>query len=101
MTAQLAREFTIVHAANVSQGMIGYAKARVTDSNVHFHLTDGGVLPLESASVSAAFSTHVFQHFDSLAQATTSFREIARVLTPHGTMMILSRSTRTFARSAV
>ena len=88
MTAQLAREFGIVHAADVSQGMIDYATARVTAPHVRFHLTDGAVLPLESASVTAVFSTHVFQHFDSLAQATASFREVARVLAPNGTMMI-------------
>lgn len=36
MTAQLAREFGIVHAADVSQGMIDYASTRVTTSNVRF-----------------------------------------------------------------
>jgi SAM-dependent methyltransferase len=88
MTAQLAREFGIVHAADVSRGMIDYAAARVTATNVRFQLTDGEKLPLEAASVTAVFSTHVFQHFDSLDQATVSFREVARVLAPSGTIMI-------------
>src|SRR5689334_10746121 len=66
MTAQLAREFGIVHAVDVSRGMIDYAAERVTGTNVQFHLTDGGSLPIPPASVTAVFSTHVFQHFDSL-----------------------------------
>src|SRR5256885_5891420 len=88
ITAQLARTFTTVHAVDVSEAMIAYAAARVTSPNVHFQVTDGMVLPLERASVTAVFSTHVFQHFDSLEQATRYFGEVARVLAPGGTLMI-------------
>jgi SAM-dependent methyltransferase len=46
------------------------------------------LIPLETASVSAAFSAHVFQHLDSLSHASAYFREVARVLAPGGTVMI-------------
>jgi ubiquinone/menaquinone biosynthesis C-methylase UbiE len=88
ITAQLAGVFAMVEAVDVSKGMIDYAVAHVTAPNVRFHLTDGTALPLESASITAVFSTHVFQHFDSIDQATLTFREIARVLAPGGSIMI-------------
>jgi SAM-dependent methyltransferase len=88
ITAHLAQTFTTVHAVDVSAAMIAYAGARVTSANVLFHVTDGMTLPVENASVSAVFSTHVFQHFDSVAQATRYFVEVARVLAPGGTLMI-------------
>ena len=88
MTIHLAEMFQRVHAVDVSEDMLAYARERVSGSNVTFELVNGIALPLADASVSAAFSTHVFQHFDSADHAFKYFAEIGRVLAPGGTMMI-------------
>lgn len=88
LTMYLPKYFKAVHAIDVSGGMIDYARKRVTDPCVRFYLTNGLDIPLPDNSVSAVFSTHVFQHFDSLSHATFYFREICRVLIPGGTSMI-------------
>jgi ubiquinone/menaquinone biosynthesis C-methylase UbiE len=88
MTKQLAETFGTVHALDVSEHMIAYAREHVQLANVSFELVNGTELPYADASVGAAFSTHVFQHFDSVAHAVAYFAEIARVLLPGSTMMI-------------
>jgi len=88
ITKHLAGDFHIVKAFDVSEGMINYAKQRVIDSNVEFLLAAGGQLPVGDGSVDAVFSTHVFQHFDHMEQASKYFHEIHRVLTNNGSMMI-------------
>lgn len=89
-TRQLAGQFGSVHALDVSEGMIEYARQQLKDAGerVTFVLGDGVHIPLGDAAVTAVFSTHVFQHFDSLAHAAVYFREAARVLSPGGTLMI-------------
>jgi ubiquinone/menaquinone biosynthesis C-methylase UbiE len=88
MTMQLSKEFTSVHAVDVSPDMLAYAKRNIVSPNVTFHLSSGNALPVPSNSVSAVFSTHVFQHFDSLEVGRQNFREIHRVLAPKGTFLI-------------
>ena len=88
LTRHLAKSFRTVHALDVSEGMLAYARARIAESHVAFHLTDGVRIPLPDSCVSAVFSTHVFQHLDSLAHADACFAEAARVLKPGGTMMV-------------
>lgn len=88
ITKQLAASFAEVTAADVSEHQLDYAKGRLAALNVHFVLTDGVQLPLSDQACSAAFSTHVFQHFDSQKEALSVFREVYRVLRSGGSMMI-------------
>ena len=88
LTKHMAATFLRIAALDVSPAMLAYAKKHVPDPRVTFLLAAGDTIPLADASVSAAFSTYVFQHFDTLAHATAYFGEIARVLRPGGTMLI-------------
>jgi SAM-dependent methyltransferase len=88
ITLHLAKDFQHTHAVDVSQGMMAYAQAHVAGAAVTFHLSDGARLPLGDGAVTAVFSTHVFQHFDSLQHASAYFAEVARVLAPGGSLMI-------------
>jgi len=86
ITAHLIDDFKTVYAVDVSEGMLNYAKARIDKAK--FYLTDGVQLPLGDSSVTAAFSCHVLQHFDSPVDSIAVFGEIHRVLIPGSTMMI-------------
>jgi len=86
ITAHLTRDFQAVHALDVSEGMLDYAKARIEKAT--FHLTDGVRIPLSDSSVTAAFSCHVLQHFDCPKDSLAVFGEIYRVLIAGSTMMI-------------
>jgi ubiquinone/menaquinone biosynthesis C-methylase UbiE len=88
ITKQLASYFNEVHALDISNKMIEYAKKQISSFSVAFHLSKGIDIPLEDESVYSLFSTHVFQHLDSLLVAKEYFAEIARVLKPKGTLMI-------------
>lgn len=88
ITKPLVKYFQVVHAVDVSEGMIAYARAHVKAPSVNFHLSDGVRIPLPNQSVGAIFSSHVFQHFDSIGHSTEYFKEIHRVLQPSGTIMI-------------
>lgn len=88
LTVHAANYFADLYAIDVSEHMIEYAKSEVPSSNVHFYVTDGVEIPLTDNQVGAVFSTHVFQHFDSLAHARLYFQEIYRVLSTDGSMMI-------------
>jgi ubiquinone/menaquinone biosynthesis C-methylase UbiE len=81
MTNQLGSFFGKVTAIDVSPGMIEYARTHVSASNVTFSLSDGLTIPLRDDSVTAAFSTLVFQHFESVDAGFETFRELRRVLT--------------------
>src|SRR5207245_5028385 len=87
MTKQLAGYFQTVHAVDVSPAMIEHARLHVLD-NVSFYITDGTVLPLANASVTAAFSCDVFQHFNSVSFADNYFVDLFRVLDAGGSLMI-------------
>lgn len=84
----IARSAGKLHGVDVSAEMIAYAKSKVNEPNAEFHVTDGQRVPLPDGSVTAAFSAHVFQHFESATDSLPVFREIARVLKPGGTLMI-------------
>ena len=88
LTGPMADYFHTVHALDVSEGMIDYARTHVTGENVSFHIVTGTEIPLHDASVTAVFSTHVFQHLDSIDDAGSYFREIHRVLGMGGSMMV-------------
>ena len=88
MTRHIAEHFSVVHAFDISEDMLEYARKNVTAANVEFRRTSGADLPVFDCSVSAVFSCHVFQHFDSLEVARHYFLEIHRVLCEGGTFMI-------------
>lgn len=88
ITRQLASYFRTVHGIDVSSDMIDYARRHINDSNVEFHITNGTSLPLPDDSMSAAFSSLVFRHFDRIEDGTMYFRELSRVLRPGGSMLI-------------
>jgi SAM-dependent methyltransferase len=88
ITMQLATYFNQVHALDVSEKMIEYAKKHITATTVFFLISKGIDIPLEDRSINSLFSSHVFQHLDSLSVAKDYFVEISRVLKPNGTLMI-------------
>lgn len=88
ITNRLAAEFSRVIAADVSDAMLKYAKARVPATNIDWKLSDGARLPAEDSTVDAAFSCHVLQHFENSQAQLDCFREIYRVLRPGATFMI-------------
>jgi ubiquinone/menaquinone biosynthesis C-methylase UbiE len=88
MTKWLCGDFQHVSAIDVSAGMIATARANLENENVGFSVTSGTSVPLESNTVTAAFSTHVFQHLPDPEAGAAYLREIWRVLTPGATLMI-------------
>ena len=88
MTRQLAKDFHSVTALDVSEWMLAYARERVRNPEVTFLLSKGPKLPQDDGSIDAVFSTHVFQHFDAIDDASAYFREIARVLRRDGSLLI-------------
>jgi SAM-dependent methyltransferase len=88
MTRAMAGTFEHVHGLDVSPGMLKRAATAVEGLPVTLHEVDGLTIPLHDASADAAFSTHVFQHLDSLEDVTANFRELARVLRPGGTLLV-------------
>jgi ubiquinone/menaquinone biosynthesis C-methylase UbiE len=88
MTGYLAKVFRVVHACDVSAGMISYARRHCDPGVVQFHVSNGRSLPLASESVTAAFSTIVFQHFDIPEDGLLYFRELSRVMLPGATFML-------------
>jgi len=88
ITRQLSAAFSRVKALDVSKHQLEYAKHRISAPNIDFILTNGALIPLPDGSCTAAFSTHVFQHLDSLREALGLFTELHRVLSAHGTLMV-------------
>jgi len=88
ITSQLVKDFERVTAMDVSEDQIAYAKSHVANPNVHFALTNGVELPLSASTVDAVFSCHVFQHFDSLADAEQVFANVASVMKPGATLCV-------------
>lgn len=88
LTRHMAADFAELLAVDVSPGMLRFAREHVSATNVRFVLTGGRELPFADGSVNAVFSTHVFQHFDTLADAAQVLREIHRVMASGATLMI-------------
>jgi SAM-dependent methyltransferase len=88
LTRAMAGYFEHVHGIDVAPGMLAKAAPAVEGLGVTLHLNDGLSIPLDTESVDAVFSAHVFQHFDSIEDARANWREITRVLRPQGTLMI-------------
>jgi ubiquinone/menaquinone biosynthesis C-methylase UbiE len=87
LTRQLAIAFQRVHAIDISEDMLAYAR-RAVGANVEFSLVDGLHLPHESCSVKAVFSALVLQHLDDVETGLSYFDEFFRVLEGGGTLMI-------------
>jgi|SRR5271165_4252808 len=88
LTRHLAEYFECITATDVSEHQLQYAQTHIDRKNIRYLKINGVDIPLQSGSVSAVFSTHVFQHFDSQEDAGRVFQEISRVLKPGGTLMI-------------
>lgn len=88
ITHHMAQDFGVVHAFDVSEHMLEYAREHVRGRNVEFQRTKGASLPVFDCSVESVFSCHVFQHFDSLEVARQYFLESFRILCEGGTIMI-------------
>lgn len=88
MTAPMSETFGVVHAFDISEDMLEYARRKVPAKNVEFRRNTGADLPVFDCTISSVFSCHVFQHFDSLEVARYYFLEAHRVLCEGGTLMI-------------
>lgn len=86
ITKQLVRCFGSVYGLDISSEMLKVAERNVAPAK--FLLSDGSGIPLPDASVPAAFSCEVFQHFYDRNIALAYFREIHRVLCCRGTCMV-------------
>jgi SAM-dependent methyltransferase len=88
MTRRLETTFSVVHACDISPGMLELVEKNCNPNIVKRHLCDGATIPLPDECVTAAYSTIVFQHFVGPELGIRYFREIYRVLKPGGTFMI-------------
>jgi ubiquinone/menaquinone biosynthesis C-methylase UbiE len=88
LTKCIASTFEQVTALDVSEDQIKYARSRIDRPNVTFCVTDGAEFPSILDSVTAIFSAHVFQHFDSLSDVERVFREAHKALSLGGTIMV-------------
>lgn len=88
LTKYMAADFADVIGIDVSDDMLKVARSNILEANVELRLGDGVTLPVETATADGVFSTHVFQHFESLALARANFSEAARILKPGGSMMV-------------
>jgi ArsR family transcriptional regulator len=89
MLPQLAEFAEHIVAVDISKEMLRHARARAKSlglENVDFVKADLNDLPLESASVDAAFATLVLHHAESPGAA---LKEMARILRPGGTLVVV------------
>lgn len=78
ITKQLGQYFQHVAALDISQHQLDYAREHISTANITFTLSDGTRLPIADGACDAAFSVHVFQHFESHDDAYAVFRDIHR-----------------------
>ena len=76
LTKHMALDFDEVIGVDVSPGMLKTARIHLTERNIELRLGDGLRLPVDTNTADVAFSTHVFQHFESYDVARSNFREI-------------------------
>jgi SAM-dependent methyltransferase len=88
MTRCLQDVFGKVHACDVAAGMLAFAKKNTDPRIVTTYQTNGTSLPLPDGSVTAAYSTIVFQHFDDPSVGIAYFHELYRVMKPGSTFLI-------------
>ena len=68
--------------------MIDCARSAIKNRNVEFSLIDGLHLPQADGSVAAVFTTFVLQHLENKEIGFEYFRELFRVLSAGGTIMV-------------
>jgi SAM-dependent methyltransferase len=88
LTEALSTDFQTVHGVDISAEILELARKRIPADSVHFHHTDGLVIPLPDSSVTAVLCTFVFQHFDDRKVAARYLAEIRRVMAAGATMML-------------
>ncbi len=89
MLPMLAEFAESIVAVDISKEMLKHARQRakaLSLSNVEFVKADLGDLPLEDASVDAAFATLVLHHAPKPGAA---LKEMARILRPGGTLVVV------------
>ena len=87
ITHALALNFDRVIGVDVAPEMLRRARSFMP-SHVDLREVSGTALPLPTGSVDAVFSTHVFQHLDSLRIVRAYLAEVGRVLRPNGSFML-------------
>lgn len=95
-SAMIARNALRVTGVDVADDAVAYANMRFGTDNLQFQqVNPDGALPFDDASFDVALSFQVFEH---VADEQHYLREIARVLKPGGTLLLVTpdRSTRLF-----
>jgi len=88
ITNRLTENFSRVIATDVSDGMLRYARERVLSPIIDWRISDGNRLPASDLAVTAIFSCHVLQHFESTSAQISCFAEMHRVLKSGGTIFV-------------
>lgn len=88
ITKPMADSFEKVSALDVSSDQIHYARKHINKPHVEFFQTNGQLLPVKIAPVTAVFSVHVFQHFDDIPDAIELLKRISIIMVPDATLMI-------------
>lgn len=92
LTWPMTSHFAQVVGVDISASMIEEARKvgefYATGADPDFRIGDGAVLPAIGDSFDGVFSTHVFQHLETKADALTLWTEAYRVLKPGGTAMV-------------
>jgi SAM-dependent methyltransferase len=88
LTRHIGQTFGRAIGVDVSEGMIAKARENVPSELAEFRLGDGATLPVDDHTADGVFSTHVFQHFDTLDRARANFAEAHRVMRPGASLMI-------------
>jgi ubiquinone/menaquinone biosynthesis C-methylase UbiE len=99
LAAGLAPQVAHVHALDGAPAMIEAARRNLAAfTNVTYHVTDGGALPMEDASVDAVLANMYLHHCPDPAAA---IREMARILRPGGRLVItdMDRHTHEWLRA--
>ena len=78
------------------ENMIAQAKAKQHEG-LEFHLTDK-TIPLPDASIDIAVSAHVFVEMRTLEEMQQATKEIARVLKPNGTFILITLNPASIGR---
>lgn len=74
-----------IHAVDISQGMLEYAKRKLTDPRVRFHRAAAEELPLESSSLDRVICFSTWPH---ITEPDRTFDELHRVLKANGCLHI-------------
>jgi ubiquinone/menaquinone biosynthesis C-methylase UbiE len=94
VTEGLAPLVKHIHVLDGSPHMLEVAKKNLAHfKNVEFYVADGLVLPLQEASLDAAFANMYLHH---CPDPLSAIREIVRLLRPGGRLVITDMDTHTF-----